>query len=562
MKQIWSIEDIDLSPKPGKKYWKNCHREWREEFIYFLLVDRFQDSLNRKPVSERRSKGFGKEEQLKKICGGSIRGIINNLDYISGLGCTALWLSPMFENNPESYHGYAIQNYLEIDKRFGTKEDLEELVDAAHKRDMRVFLDVVLHHSGNNWFYPDDAPYYYYNGVTFPLAGWRSDDHPIPIELRDPELYGRKGQIRNYDAYPETREADFMELKTFRMDDSAEARYVQNVLIACHCYWIREVDIDGFRLDAVKHMGEEAISRFCSHIREYSYSLGKRNFFLFGELVASEDTYNKYIGPKTTVSVDGQNIYYGLNSVLDFPLYHILADVIKGKASPERLIERYQSLHDNALGRGEFGEFLVTFIDNHDQVGQLFKHRFGKDATEEQIIAGIGFLLCALGTPCIYYGTEQGFDGSGESDSQIREAMFSLEDHVTNALNRSSKIYQCISQIAAIRKQSSVLKFGHMHMRKISTDGKYFHLPECEKCLIAFSRVLFDQEIVVVFNSSTVEEKEEYVTVKQQPTEKKYSYRFLFGDTGKVEVLENMDGSRHFVKLKLRPMQFVMLSNL
>ncbi|NOS90853.1 MAG: alpha-amylase [Cyclobacteriaceae bacterium] len=561
MKPIWSIDDIDLAPKPGKKYWKNCHREWREEFIYFLLVDRFHDDNIRKPINAGKSKGFGGEEQLKKVCGGTIRGITSNLDYICGLGCTALWLSPVFENNPESYHGYAIQNYLQIDKRFGTKEDLGELVDAAHKLDMRVFLDVVLHHSGNNWFYPDDAPYYYYNGATFPLSGWRSDDHPIPIELRDPELYGRKGQIRNYDAYPETREGDFMELKAFRMDDSTEAHYVQNLLIACHCYWIREIDIDGFRLDAVKHMGEEVISRFCSHIREYSYSLGKKNFFLFGELVGSEATYNRYIGPKTTVSVDGQNIYYGLNSVLDFPLYHILADVIKGKASPERLIERYQSLHDNALGRGEFGEFLVTFIDNHDQVGQSFKHRFGKDATEEQIIAGIGFLLCALGTPCIYYGTEQGFDGSGEQDSCIRETMFNPDDKTTNSLDTSRRIYKSISEIASIRKQSSVLKFGHMHMRKISTDGKYFHLPECEKCLIAFSRVLFAQEILVAFNSSTMEEKEEYVTVKQQPTEKKRFYKFLFGDTGKAEVLENPDGSRHFIKLKLRPMQFVMLTN-
>ena len=561
MKPTWSIEDIDLAPKPGKKYWKNCHREWREEFIYFLLVDRFHDDHTRKPMNTSDSKGFGNSEQLKKFCGGTIRGIINNLDYISGLGCTALWLSPLFENNTESYHGYAIQNYLKIDKRFGTKEDLEELVDAAHKLDMRVFLDVVLHHSGDNWFYPEDIPYYYYNGATFPLAGWRSEDHPIPIELRDPELYGRKGQIRNYDVYPETREGDFQNLKAFRMDDSAEARYVENILIACHCYWMKEVDIDGFRLDAVKHMGEETISRFCSHIREYSYSLGKKNFFLFGELVGSDDTYNKYIGPKTTISVDGQNIYYGLNSVLDFPLYHILADVIKGNASPERLIERYQSLHDNALGRGEFGEFLVTFIDNHDQVGQSFKHRFGKDATEEQIIAGIGFLLCALGTPCIYYGTEQSFDGSGEHDSLIRESMFSLDDHVTNSMSKSGRVYKAISEIAAIRKQSSILKFGHMHMRKISSDGKYFHLPECEKCLIAFSRVLFDQEIVVAFNSSTTEKKEEYVTIKQNPTKKKRFYKFLFGDTGNVDMFENSDSSRQFIKLKLKPMQFVMLTN-
>jgi len=561
MNTLWSIDEIDLAPKQGKKYWKNCHREWREEFIYFLLVDRFHDDLTRKPAKSNSSKGYGDSEQLKHICGGTIRGIINNLDYISELGCTSLWLSPLFENNPESYHGYAIQNYLEVDKRFGTKEDLEELVNAAHKLDMRVFLDIVLHHSGNNWFYPEDVPYYYYEGARFPLAGWRSNDHPIPIELRDPELYGRKGQIRNYDSYPETREGDFQELKAFRMDDSVEARYVQDILIRTHCYWIKEVDIDGFRLDAVKHMGEEAISRFCSQIREYSYMLGKKNFFLFGELVGSEDTYNRYIGPTTTVTVDGQNIYYGLNSVLDFPLYHILADVIKGNASPERLLERYESLRRNALGRGDFGEFLVTFIDNHDQVGQSFKHRFGKDATEEQVIAGIGFLLCALGTPCIYYGTEQGFEGAGEHDANIREAMFNPDDKVSDALDKSNKIYQAISQIAAIRKKSSVLKFGHMHMRKISTDEIHFHLPECEKCLIAFSRVLFDQEILVAFNSSTTEEKEEYISIKRQPNIDKAFFKFLYGDTGKIKVLENPNYIGHYIKLRLRPMQFVILGN-
>jgi alpha-amylase len=213
------------------------------------------------------------------------------------------------------------------------------------------------------------------------------------------------------------------------------------------------------------------------------------------------------------------------------------------------------------LGRGDFGEFLVTFIDNHDQVGQSFKHRFGKDATEEQIIAGVGFLLCALGTPCIYYGTEQGFEGSGEDDSSIRESMFNPDDHISNSLNRSNKIYHGISQIAAIRKKSSVLKFGHMHIRQISSDEIHFHLPECEKCLIAFSRVLFDQEIVAAFNSSTTEEREEYITVKRQAHIEKCFFKFLYGDSGKVKVLHNAVHIGHYIKLSLKPMQFVVLSN-
>ena len=98
------------------------------------------------------------------------------MTYIKNLGCTAIWLSPVFKNNPESYHGYAIENYLEVDERFGTKSDLEELVEMAHNYDMRVFLDIVLHHAGDNWNYPEGKPYYYHEGTEFPFGNWRYTD--------------------------------------------------------------------------------------------------------------------------------------------------------------------------------------------------------------------------------------------------------------------------------------------------------------------------------------------------------------------------------------------------
>jgi glycosidase len=557
-----SIIDLDLSPKPGKKYWRNCAREWREEFIYFLIVDRFHDDLHRTPANvSGKVKGFGSSEQLKRRCGGTLRGIKDHLDYIRDLGCSALWLSPVFENNADSYHGYAIQDYTEIDKRFGTKEDLADLVDAAHALDMRVFLDIVLHHSGDNWAYPDDQPYYFYNDAVFPFGKWRYADKPSPIELRNPDLYWRKGQIRNFDSYPETRDGDFQGLKTFKNDDSPEALYVQELLTKIHCYWIRETDVDGFRLDAVKHMGEKSISQFCSHVREYAYKLGKRNFFLFGELVGPEEMYNRYIGPKTSVKVEDTAIYYGLNSVLDFPLYHVLANVILGKSTPEKLIERYESLRRNAMSRGEFGEFLVTFLDNHDQVGQVIKERFGHQATEDQIIAGVGFLLCALGTPCIYYGTEQGFQGSGEGDWHVREAMFSLEDPAVNVLNPNNRIYVEISKIAAIRKASAVLKFGRMYMRESSPDGKVFQMPLHYDNMISFSRILYDEEVLVVYNDSLSNEDEEYIGVDRHLNPEGTAFKFQYGGKGKIHVLKNEDGSCHFVKLRLKPGQFVVLSN-
>ncbi|CAD5265273.1 MULTISPECIES: alpha-amylase family glycosyl hydrolase [unclassified Imperialibacter] len=557
-----SIQDIDLSPKPNKTYWANCDREWREEFIYFLLIDRFHDDHARTPSPHAKKRsGFGNADQLQTFCGGTIRGITKHLDYIHDLGCTALWLSPLFENNEAAYHGYAIQNYLEVDKRFGTKEDLAELVDKAHAMNMRVFLDIVLHHSGDNWFYKDDMEPGYYNGNVYPFGGWRFEDRPLPVELRDTEVYWKKGRIRNFDTYPETREGDFFGLKSFKNDESPEAKYVQDILTKIHCYWIRETDIDGFRLDAVKHMGEKNIGQFCSLLREYAYRLGKKNFFLFGELVGSEELYNKYIGPKTSIEVEDKAIYYGLNSVLDFPLYYVLANVIKGHATPEKLIERYESLRRNAMARGEFGEFLVTFLDNHDQVGQGIKRRFGKDATDGQIIAGVGFLLCALGTPCIYYGTEQGFDGAGEGDWNIREAMFDLSDNTTNALNKENGIYQEIAKIAAIRKKSSVLKFGRMYIRKLSRDGKDFHLPVYADSLIAFSRMLYDEECVVAYNHSLEHEVEQYVTVDKYFNREGCSFHYLYGGKGEVHMLKSEDNDRNFIKVKLQPSQFVILTN-
>jgi len=167
-----SITDIDLSPVPGKTYF-DTEREWWEEFIYFLMVDRFHDSATRAPtLGPDRSLGI---QTPSDFYGGTLVGVRDHLDYIAGLGCTAIWLSPVFENNPMAYHGYDINNYLSVDPHFGTEQDLIDLADAAHRRDppMRIILDVVINHSGDNWFYPGNVPYNYYDDQQFALGGWR-----------------------------------------------------------------------------------------------------------------------------------------------------------------------------------------------------------------------------------------------------------------------------------------------------------------------------------------------------------------------------------------------------
>lgn len=558
-----SVKDLDLTPPAGKTYF-NSEREWREEFIYFLLVDRFDDGKTRNsPGGAARSLGSGSLPQLQQFCGGKLQGITNHLDYIKGLGCSAIWLSPVFENNdapdPNSgnYHGYSIQNYLGIDPRFGVKEDLVNLVAAAHERDMRVFLDVVLNHSGDNWKYPNDDAYFYFNDEQFDFGGLRTPDRPLPVELQNPNYYHRRGQIRNWDTFPEYQHGDFYSLKDFNNEETSDGLNLIDTLVRVHSWWIRETDVDGFRLDAVKHMGEKAVSRFCTGIGEYAHRLGKRQFFMFGELIAGDPSINAYTGPNTTT--DG-TVYFGLSSVLDFPLYFALPDVLKGFAPPSNLKARYDALDGAALSRGELGRYLVTFLDNHDGVGQdPNKHRFGAGAPDDQIIAAIGYLLTAIGTPCIYYGTEQGFEGAGPDDAQIREAMFDLDDATKTRLNPDCRIYTEIAKIAEQFRINPELRFGRIYFRQISGDGVNFGYPTGQPCTLAFSRLLANSGVLVAFNTSTTIARNDHVIVDHDIQSGKTAMEILYssaGTTGSLPITFAADGTTS-VQPSLQPLEFI-----
>lgn len=563
-----SVDQVNLRPIPGKQYFDTL-REWREEFIYFLMVDRFQDDQPRASVEQPgRSVGIATPDGFN---GGKIKGVTQHLDYIANLGCTAIWLSPVFQNNAGGYHGYNINNYLSVDPNFGTKQDLIDLVEAAHgfQRNgrpwpMRIILDVVINHSGDNWAYPGGFRYFYSNDQQFPFGSWRHNDLPIPTELRNPDWYHRRGEIGNYDSYPENQHGDISGLKDYSSDDDAIGSSVINTLIKAHCYWIREADIDGFRVDAVKHMGELACSRFCSNIREYAYSLGKRGFFLFGEVATpSDDVYNRYIGQNTSVGDGDDTVFFGLNSVLDFRLAEgvygdpnnaPLRDVLKGFQGPQTLFNRLEAQRNRALNRGEIGRYLVTFIDNHDSFWQP-GGRFAKGATDEQVIAAIGFLLCSLGTPCIYYGTEQGFSGQG-GDNQIREAMFDKTGK--SLLNVGCRIYQEIAKIADVMRNNEPLRFGRMYFRQISGDGEHFGFPFGSTYTLAFTRLLYGEEILVAYNVSS-QARSDCVIVDATLHPEPSQMRFLYGKAGSVAVRTAPGGSR-FIQLDLAPHQFVILS--
>jgi glycosidase len=564
-----SIQAIDLTPIPGKDY-TNFDREWREEFVYFLLVDRFHDSQARTAINQAgRSNGFPTPDNFY---GGTIKGITEHLDYIAGLGCTAIWLSPVLENNDGAYHGYNTNNYLDIDPHFGTKQDLVDLVNAAHNLTrngqpwpMRVILDVVINHSGDNWAYPGNVTYHYANDQQFPFGSWRRTDRPLPSELRNPDFYHRRGDMGDYDHYPENQHGDLSGLKDYENDDDDIGSQVINALIMSYCYWIRETDVDGFRVDAVKHMGELACSRFCSNVREYAYSLGKRSFFLFGEVATpGDDIYDRYIGQNTSRQDGNNTVFFGLDSVLDFKLAEgvygdsnqaPLRDVLKGFAGPQTLFNRLEAQRERALNRGEIGRYLVTFVDNHDSFWQP-GGRFGNGAPDEQITAAIGFLLGALGTPCVYYGTEQGFSGHG-GDNQMREAMFDVQPGGVDLMNTSCSIYQSISAIAEVFHNQEPLRFGRMYYRQISGNGIDFGFPYGSTYTLAFSRLLYGREVLVAYNVSG-QPRNDCVIVDATLHPPGTSFTYLYGGTGSVPVVAAPSGAS-FVRLPLQGYQFVIL---
>ncbi len=529
MKKIQSASELDFTPR-DKVF--PSPRDWRDQFIYFLLVDRFNNNQpNTLPYDPALAPSGRDPNQGGLFQGGNLKGIIRRLDYIRNLGCTAIWLSPVFKNRQEkndTYHGYGIQDFLEVDPRFGTKEDLHELVRQAHSRAMYVILDIILNHSGDNWAYPGDYPYYFWKESPGPFdfgfwrqrnpaQGFQQDDACWPTELQNPDSYKRRGQIRNWSDPDEAINGDFLSLKELDITKPN----VLDTLIRIYKYWIAETDIDGFRVDTVKHMEDTATAIFCNAVREFAKRIGKQNFFIFGEVVGDDLTLQHYIGRNSRITGTNER-FPSLDACLDFPLYFILEETIKGLLSPDQLRDRYERFKTLYADHGEAGRYFVTFVDNHDQMCRPYRRFANNNPYPEQTALAIGYLLTSQGIPCIYYGTEQGFNGGGDSDACVRECMFggkwgAFGTTGVHFFNEQHPIYQGIKSIARIRAQEPALRYGRQYFREVSKDGSLFGYPPTGQCILAFSRILDTTEVLVAMNLDTTE-RQDYITVDKNLT--------------------------------------------
>lgn len=569
-----SLQELNFATLSKRRFFPSPPA-WEDQVMYFLLLDRFSDgnengyrdnggaavTTGKTPLFQPADNGnaVGNEtdaahwrEAGARWVGGTLKGLTSKLGYLQRLGVTALWISPIFKQIAfqETYHGYGIQNFLDVDPHFGSREDLKILVDTAHQHGIYVVLDIILNHAGNVFGYaPDrydttdkngahfmdprwDGRLYQVKGfhdqsgaASIPFvpapAGIGADDAVWPVEFQEPLCYTQKGRINSWDYDPEFREGDFSDLKDIHLGAGDADNYQPSLALRALCqaykFWIAYADIDGFRVDTIKHMDIGATRFFASVIHEFAQSIGKENFYLIGEITGGrERAFN-------TLETTGLDAALGIDDIPDKLEY-----LIKGY----RNSQDYFSLFRNSLlvqkdSHVWFKDKVVTVYDDHDQVRKgSNKARFcaGDPAWRKLALAVLALNATTLGIPCIYYGSEQGFDGAGDNDRYIREAMFGGEfgpfrSRGRHCFDEASDLYQALAKILAVRKQYIALRRGRQYLRQISDSGEegsfgYPHMIGGRMLsIVPWSRMFNDEEILLVLNTDSENPRTAWVTV-------------------------------------------------
>jgi glycosidase len=274
------------------------------------------------------------------------------------------------------------------------------------------------------------------------------------------------------------------------------------ILIRVYSYLIAKYDFDGFRIDTVKYVAPSAVQTFGNAVREFALSIGKKNFFTFGEIADNETVIAGFVGRNSP-----QDEGFGIDAALDFPLAGALGSAVKGWGGVEQVkrvfLDRKNAQAELLSSHGEAGRFFVSFLDNHDR-NERFNH---PSAPRDQLTLGLGLLFTLPGIPCLYYGTEQGLlgtiDANGlpvlDSFESVREALWGKEQ----AFDAGHEFYAKIRELADRREQEPALRYGRYYAREVSGNGHDFGHSSGVGGVIAFSRILVDREVLVVANTST-----------------------------------------------------------
>lgn len=574
---LTSCFPVQSSDPPPKE---TLVEDWRDEVIYQVLVDRFDngDPNNDYNLEVDAPTGWH---------GGDWQGVIDRLDYLQELGVTTIWISPAVKNVEEDagvagYHGYWTQDFQATNPHFGDLNKMRELVAKAHERDMKIILDIVTNHIGQLFYYdinlngnPDiniqGSGYCYDDGLGSDTSGFSCGDRqesrlirvtewdpdydprgvqaytslgeagpapvrwvympevnrvpPMPVEFQNPEWYNRRGRVVTPWGwnYPEQVErADFpgglKDIDTTRPE-------VREKLIEVFSWWIEQTNIDGFRIDTVKHIEHDFWREFTAGIRQNASDMGKDNFLMFGEVFdGNDELLGSYTQPGELDSV----FYFSHK-------FQVFDDVFKRNQPTTKIEELYNLRGERYGNRGQEGgltdangnplpptKALVNFMDNHDVARFLYNYN-DLDALKNALF----YLLTMDGIPCIYYGTELAYNGG--NDPANREDMFRMPfneyyivydsegNPVTDReereatfvpFDREHVIYKHIKKLTGLRADLAPLRRGDFRIVWASSRTGM----EQDAGIFAFERSYDGETILVVLNTNASKESETSAT--------------------------------------------------
>jgi alpha-amylase len=430
----------------------------RERF-YFVMPDRFANGSTANDLGgltgSRDVTGFDPTHK-GWYHGGDLQGLISKLDYIKGLGTTAIWLTPSFKNKPvqglgtiypsAGYHGYWITDFTQIDPHLGTNQDLRDLIAGAHARGMKVFFDIITNHTADvidyaqkryDYISKATAPYKDAQGnvfddrafagkdtfpaldptISFPYTPVVApgDEHlKVPDWLNDVTLYHNRGNS-TFSGENSTY-GDFAGLDDLFTENVKVVRGMEGI----YDYWIRNYGVDGFRIDTMKHVNLEFWQQFLPHILATARSVGKPNFFAFGEV--ADQVSNPFLARFTTA---GRS-----QAVLDFPFQQQAREFAASHPTDQL---RTLFAEDDWFTDADSNAYqLPTFLGNHDMghIG-MFLRDDNPGAPESELlerdVLAHELMYLARGNPVVYFGDEQGFTGAG-NDQAARQDMFPSKD--------------------------------------------------------------------------------------------------------------------------------------
>jgi len=425
------------------------------DFIYLIIPDRFANGDEANDHIAGMQDSLFCRDSLFSRHGGDLHGVISHLDYFKELGVTALWITPVFETNQPfaSYHGYAITDHYQVDPRLGSNQLYADLVKNCHDSGLKVVMDLVFNHVGNqSWMYKE-AP----SKKWFHLFDSYYKTNYRDVTLMDPYA-SEADKIRFTDGWFDKHMPDL------NQQDTLLATYlIQNTI-----WWIEYSGIDGIRLDTYVYPDQQFMTNLTKAIFEEYPHLG-----LFGETwvsgLANQAYYTKNSGLKN--KYDPQ-----LPGVTDFQLYAALTNALtRDFGWTDGVAAIYYCLANDYLYKNPYGN--VVFLDNHDLA--RFYSVTGEDLDKYKM--GVTILLTTRGIPMIYYGTEILMKNFGNPDEKLREDF--AGGWKKDAINKFRKNGRTIKEneafsylctLADYRKNNPVLQNGKL-LQFVPDNGVYVY---------------------------------------------------------------------------------------